>query len=137
MALVVQASLSDVEQRMARPLTPEEQALASARLADAAAILEAEFPTLNDRLLSGALAEQTVIMVHADMVVRAVRNPEGIIQEVDGNYSRTLASSSVFAGGLEILPHERRLLSESRARVGSFRPYLPVPAWPLDVWRPW
>lgn len=117
-------------------MTTEEQNLASARLADAATILEAEFPDINDRVTAGTLSGQAVIMVHADMVVRVVRNPEGIIQEVDGNYSRTLASASVYAGGLTLLPYERRLLSGARARLGSFRPTLEIPAYPDTTWRP-
>lgn len=117
-------------------MTAEEQSLALARLDDAATILEAEFPDINDRLASGALPSQVVKMVHADMVVRVVRNPEGIIQEVDGNYSRTLASASVYAGGLTLLPYERRLLSGSRARLGSFRPTLEIPTYSDPLWRP-
>lgn len=127
MSLSVTATLTDVQNRLARPLAPSEEDLAVALLADAEVILESQIPTLNQRLTDGEVSSAAVVMVHANMVVRVVRNPEGIIQEVDGNYSRTLASGSVSSNGLQILPDEYRLLAGTARGIGSFRPTLEIP----------
>ncbi|ASU78493.1 hypothetical protein CDG81_09610 [Actinopolyspora erythraea] len=137
MSLSVTATLQDVKNRLGRPMLPEEESLAQALLADAEVILESDLPKLNQRIADGDVSDAAVVMVHANMVVRVVRNPEGIIQEVDGNYSRTLASDSITSKGLYLEADERRILGEYSGGIGSFRPTLNVPEIQPNLWDCW
>jgi hypothetical protein len=57
------------------------------KLADAVALIEQEYPTVESRLQSGALLTQNYHRVVADMVLRVINNPRGYASESDGGYS--------------------------------------------------
>lgn len=99
------ATFEDVEARFYRPLTKEERPLVEARLQDAENKIRARIRDLDQRILDDPALEQIVITVCCDAVIRLVRNPEGYIQETDGNYTYMLAQAST-DGKLTILPEE-------------------------------
>lgn len=99
------ATFEDVEVRFFRELAPEERPLVEARLDDAERKIRARIPDLDDRAALDPNFQATVVAVTADAVIRLVRNPEGYVQETDGNYTYMLSQDGV-AGSLTILPEE-------------------------------
>ncbi|WP_298074845.1 Gp19/Gp15/Gp42 family protein [uncultured Corynebacterium sp.] len=99
------ASFEDVEVRFFRDLTAEERPLVESRLADAENKIRRRIPDLDDRIVDDPAFAGTVVRVCADAVIRLVRNPEGYVQETDGNYTYMLSHSSA-DGRLTILPEE-------------------------------
>lgn len=57
------------------------------QILDAQAWIDAQYPCVARRLLSGALPERAYVRVVADMVLRVLRNPDGLNNESDGTYS--------------------------------------------------
>lgn len=101
---------ADVESRLVgRTLDAEEQAIIQTRLDDAEEIIRLRIPDLEDQIAAGTIRERLVVMVEAESVLRLIRNPEGLTQETDGNYSYSI-SARVSSGVLEIRPEEWRLL---------------------------
>lgn len=131
------ATADDVQARLGRPLTGDEQTMVAALLADAEALIKARIPDLDQRVTGGRTPREVVVLVEANAVLRVVRNPGGYRSETDGDYAYTVDPSA--AGGyLTILPDEWGLLG---AGGGAFTimAYLPrrrasVP-WPEDD--PW
>lgn len=103
------ATVEDVEAALGRTLDPAERELVSTRLEHAELRIKARIPNLDERIANGDLSEDLVAMVEVDAVLRVLRNPEGIAQESDGNYSYRLDGSTA-SGRLEILPDEWALL---------------------------
>lgn len=99
------ATFEDVEVRFFRELAPEERPLVEARLGDAERKIRARIPDLHERAAADPDFQETVVAVCADAVIRLVRNPEGYVQETDGNYTYQLAHTSS-DGRLTILPEE-------------------------------
>lgn len=54
---------------------------------------------------AGSVSEDDVVQVEADVVLRLVRNPEGLWMETDGNYSYQFSREAA-SGRLEIRPQE-------------------------------
>ena len=106
------ASVEDVEVRLGRELSPEEEQLVQVRLNDVENIIRVRIPDLDDLITEGKLDVDIVIMVEAEAVLRLIRNPEGYTSEVDGNYSYQI-SQRVASGKLEILDSEWALLGIS------------------------
>lgn len=103
------AKVEDVEARFHRELTDDERRLISARLMDAELILRSRVPDLLQRVEEGDIDRDIVVMIEVDMVLRIIRNPEGLSQETDGNYSYSV-SARAGSGVLEALPSEWSLL---------------------------
>lgn len=99
------ASASDVEVRWARTPTDEEAALIEVRLDDVERMIKRRIPDLDAQVTAGTIAEDDLIQVEADTVLRLVRNPEGYTSETDGNYTYML-QSGLTSGRLDILPEE-------------------------------
>lgn len=99
------ASFEDVEVRFFRELTEEERPLVEARIKDAEAKIRLRIPDLDDRVAANPEYADVVARVCADAVIRLVRNPEGYVQETDGNYTYMLAQSHA-DGKLSITPDE-------------------------------
>lgn len=112
-------TLADVEARF-RTLTDEETAVAEALLADAWAILLVTVPTLATRISSGAAPLEVVAFVESSMVLRVLRNPNGVKQWSVDDYSET-RDSTLSAGSLYASPEEVALLNGTGAsRRGAF-----------------
>lgn len=99
------ATFEDVEVRFFRPLTEEEQPLVEQRLQDAENKIRRRIPDLDSKIVDDPDFESVVIQVCCDAVIRLVRNPEGYIQETDGNYAYQLSMYNA-DGRLTILPEE-------------------------------
>ena len=99
------ATFEDVEVRFFRDLTEEERPLVESRLADAENKIRMKIPNLDELIIRNPALADTVVRVCSDAVIRLVRNPEGYVQETDGNYTYMLSHSSA-DGRLTILPEE-------------------------------
>lgn len=99
------ATFEDVAVRFYRPLTKEEQPLVEQRLQDAENKIRRRVRNFDVRVLEDPEFESVVVQVCCDAVIRLVRNPEGYVEETDGNYSYQL-SQGYADGRLTILPEE-------------------------------
>lgn len=104
------ANVEEVEARAGRDLTDAEQALAQALLEDATALIELEVGDFPDAV------PPIVVAVTCAMVLRVVRNPEGVRQEGIEDAQR-IRSEVAASGQLELLPGERQLLVKALARA--------------------
>lgn len=104
-----------------RPLTAEESPVAEALIDDAWAVLLATVPDVDARMASGATSRELVISVVSAMVLRVLRNPNGIRSWSVDDYSET-RDNSVAAGSLFVSPDEVALLTgrASSTRRGAF-----------------
>lgn len=107
------ATDADVAVRLARELTDEEKALVAARLDDAENLIRSRVTDLDAQVLNGTILRANVVRVTADAVLRLVRNPDGFVQETDGNYTYMLSQDSADAN-LKILPEEWAVLGVRR-----------------------
>lgn len=99
------ATFEDVEVRFFRGLLPEERDLVEARLGDAEGKIRSRISNLDQKILENPDYLSTVVRVCVDAVIRLIRNPEGFVQETDGNYTYMLSQSSA-EGRLTILTEE-------------------------------
>src|SRR5690349_4350472 len=99
------ATIADVELRLGRDLTTEEEAQVTELLEDVEAMIRYRIPDLDEKVANGTLPERLVVMVEVNAVVRVLRNPEAYVSETDGNYSYTRSSSGA-SGYLELTPQE-------------------------------
>lgn len=119
------ASVEDVEVRFFRELSLEERPLVEQRLNDAEARIRSRIPNLDERVVLDPSFLATVVQVCSDAVIRLVRNPEGYVQETDGNYTYMLSHASA-DGRLTILPEEWEALGARQGvRVVHTIPRLP------------
>lgn len=119
------ATFEDVQLRFYRELTEDEVPLVEQRLSDAENRIRRRIPDFDTRLIGEPGFRETVVQVCSDAVIRLVRNPEGYVQETDGNYTYMLSQASA-DGRLTILPEEWSDLGVSK-KVGVIHaaPMLP------------
>lgn len=112
--------LDDLEARW-RPLLDTEKANAQALLDDAWAIANAQVPMLTSSLDSGGVSPDVVRAVVSAMVIRVLRNPDGVRTWSVDDYSQT-RDNSVSAGALYLSEDELALIGASigRPRRGAF-----------------
>lgn len=72
------ATPQDIIDRWVGAGAPTDEALVAALIADAEAVILAEYPKIQDRIDANLLNVGTVIMVVSRMVSRLLRNPEGL-----------------------------------------------------------
>lgn len=108
-----------------RELDENETSIVTTRLGDAEILIKSRIPDLDAQVLAGTIDEQTVVMVEADMVLRLIRNPDGYMQESDGNYSYMI-SNQVASGKLTVEAHEWALLG-IRGAVYTIKTYMLMP----------
>lgn len=119
------ATVADVE-ALWRPLDGAEQVRAGVLLTRASALIRLRVPSLDDRAsLDLDLAEVTRGVV-IEMVLRALRNPDGKISETIGDYSYRRPDAST--GGMYVTPDELALLAGA-APVGGVLVSLPLTTW--------
>lgn len=92
------------------------------RLQDAELILKSKISDLDTRVTAGTIDPETVTYVEVEMILRLLRNPEGYMQESDGNYSYML-SQQLASGKLEVATEEWSLLGVQRGAF-TIRPLL-------------
>jgi hypothetical protein len=99
------ATTADVETRLGRDLSPEEEAQVTELLEDVETIIKLRISDLDAKVTSGEIPERLVIMIEVNAVVRVLRNPDAYVSETDGNYSYTRSTEGA-NGYLELLPIE-------------------------------
>ena len=114
------AQLSDVAVLLGRELDEYEEPMVVRRLEDIEARIVFRAAKHNKTLAD--LDPAIVKIVEAEAVLRIVRNPEGYLEESDGNYSYVLGRDS--AGSLSVITgDEWEFLGLVSRRVFTFRGY--------------
>lgn len=122
------ATPQDVEQRW-RPLSPAEQLVATALLADAWADVTTQVPSVPARVEASATFRRVVVSILVAMVLRVLKNPDGIRQMSIDDYQVTIDSTRS-TGALYLADDERnRLLEVVQALPGIYSVPLGVPYW--------
>jgi hypothetical protein len=111
---------ADIEARF-RALTDAEETTAQALIDDAWAVLLMMVPDIEARMTAGSTSTEAVVFVMSAMVLRVLRNPNGVRSWSVDDYSET-RDSSLAAGSLYASPEEIRLLTgrASSTRSGAF-----------------
>lgn len=109
---------ADVEARW-RPLSVAEMAVVAVLLEDAWLILKARISGAEARLDAATLSPQLVVAVEAAMVLRVMRNPDGLRQESIDDYSWT-RDNAVSSGLLYLSDDELAMLEPAGAVSGAF-----------------
>lgn len=106
------ATPQDVLDRWVGGGAPTDTDQISALIADAEAVVLAEFPKIQDRIDDNRLPEATVVMVVCRMVSRILRNPEGLTywQQTTGPFGQARNYGSN-GSDLWLTAEERKLLS--------------------------
>ena len=109
--------VADIEARW-RPLTAAEETVAEAYLDDAWAVVLSQVPGIEARMAAGTLSLDLVVKVVAAMVLRIMRNPDGVRQWSvdDASFTRDQALS---AGLLYLADSERTELMPRASSYGS------------------
>jgi hypothetical protein len=122
-------------------LTAAQEGLASWLLRAASKMVRARFPLLDTQLADGRLDPELVALVVVNMVLRVLRNPQGLRSETVGPFSRSY-DTTVAAGLLALAKDEIELLvpvvtGSKRYGIGTImlRPGLAPP--PCGIRRNW
>lgn len=99
------ATFEDVKVRFHHELTDEDRPLVEQRLRDVEGMIRARIPDLDDRIFQNPYLGDIVVRVSCDAIIRLMTNPDGYMQETDGNYTYMLQNNSN-NGRLAILPEE-------------------------------
>jgi len=113
------ASTTDLENRY-RVLTSSEVTNANAFLGDAWALLLARRPTLEADITAGTVTNANVIRVVCAMVLRVLRNPNGVLEFAIDDY-RERRDSLVSSGVLHVTGDELSDVTPGRRRQRSIR----------------
>ena len=109
---------ADVETSLLRDLTVREALYVQAWLDRAERLILARIPDLAVRVESNEAYGSIVSGVEGEMVARVFRNPEGVRQEDEGNYSIRL-DAAVASGILMGSPTEWESLGAAKATIKS------------------
>lgn len=131
--MAVYAQVSDVEDRLGDTVPDEGIGQVETLLDDAEAILTATVGGLADRILAGRTTAENIARVAANMVVRVLRNPNGLRQEQYPEYS-FVRDTQISSGGLVLTREDRRLLG---IRAGAVTVPVADTALPHVLRRPW
>jgi hypothetical protein len=113
------ASIADIEARW-RPLTEQEAINADVLTDDAWEILLTRRPNLEDDMAALTVSEPNVIRVVCAMVLRVLRNPDGLLEESIDDY-RYRRDSVLSAGLLYATDDELADITPGRRRRSSVR----------------
>jgi Phage protein Gp19/Gp15/Gp42 len=113
------ATVDDIEARW-RPLSDQERTNAQAFLEDAWWLILGRRPSLEADMTAGTVAMGNAVRVVSAVVLRLLRNPEGLASESidDYTYRRDSLTSS---GALHITPDELADITPGRAVKRSVR----------------
>lgn len=117
------ANITDVEEILGTISDSGDIALTNALIRRASAMVRDAVVNIDLRLANSTLDSQTVADVVADMVIRVLRNPEGVKQETIGPTATTY-DPTVASGRLFIDPEQLYMLTPSiavRSPVGTIR----------------
>lgn len=119
------AKFEDVQSRFHRGIEEELRQLVETRLQDAEVKIRRRIKDLDEKIFKDSYLEDVVVRVCADAVIRLIKNPDGFVQETDGNYTYML-SQALAEGDLTISSEEWADLGV-RKGIGVFHviPQLP------------
>jgi len=111
-------TFADVVNRWVGPGAPTNQSQVETLIEDAEQVVLSEFPKIQDRIDSGALPIERVVMVVVQMVTRFLRNPEGLsnVQQTTGPFSQS-RSFADRSSGLMLTDSELKLLQPARGKA--------------------
>ena len=106
------ATLSDVTDRWVGSGAPTDEALVTALISDAEAVILSEYPRIQERIDDETLPAGTVVMVVVRMVSRVLRNPEGLTywQQTTGPFGQARNYGSA-TQDIWLSPEEKELLA--------------------------
>lgn len=104
------ATLSDLTARSFRPLTPQEQSVATVLLEDAWDLIVSSVADASDKVAADAAYSGLVVQVQCAMVLRVVKNPDGLLSEQIDDYEYR-RDSALSTGALYLSGDERALLA--------------------------
>lgn len=110
-------TMADLEGRF-RSLSDEETPFAESLLADAWALATLQLPGLNPAVTSGAANRDAVVAIISAMVIRVLRNPDGVRQWSVDDYSE-MRDNTISSGALYLSEDELSLLGTA---IGGTRP---------------
>lgn len=119
------AFVEDVYKRLPPGVVVTEDEYIETLLNDAETKIKVKIPDLEQKVADNELSADLVRMIEAEMVKRVVLNPEGFVQEADGNYSYSV-SRDVASGLLEVTDEEWAQLGVSTA-LGILAPKINAP----------
>ncbi len=115
------ATFTDVTDRWVGAGLPDDEALVNALLSDAEAVILSEFPAIQDRITSGALAQAVLTFVQVRMVSRVLRNPENLTywQQNTGPFGQ---GKNYGSGNTDIwlTDEERNMLAPKQSKGKAF-----------------
>ena len=109
------ASPDDVD--ALRPLDPDERGRAGVLLGYASALIRKSAPDIDTRIAAGALDPDLARMVAVDMVIRVLRNPDGVRQETVGPSSISYDTTAA-PGQLVLTPDDLAMLMPPPTGIG-------------------
>lgn len=122
------ATTQDVVNRW-RPLSPGEELIAKTLLDDAWADVTTQVPSVPARAEANQTFKRVVVSILVAMVLRVLKNPDGIRQMSIDDYQVTIDSTRS-TGALYLADDEReRLLEVVQALPGIYSVPLGVPYW--------
>lgn len=120
------ATVEDVRDRWLDGELPYSDAQVQSLVDDAEDIILSEFPNLERSIAEGTVSAGRVIRVVSRMVVRVLKNPEGVRQrqETRGSFTGSVTYGGDNPGELFLSDDDRRELGgrAGRARAFSFHP---------------
>lgn len=129
------ADIDDVVEAFWRPLTDDEERVATYLIGRASSIVRDAVPDIDERIVDHRISAETVASVVVDMVLRVLKNPEALRQYTvstdDSSESKTL-DTSIASGELYLSRRQRNMLlgqNYSKSRVGTMRGPAPAPWW--------
>jgi len=133
-----------LEARSLRTLSAEEIAWAETALEDAFSQIVQQVPGVGSRMDASPAEERfkrLVVQVQCAMVLRVLRNPDGVLETAIDDYRRRL-DAAVSSGALYLSDAERALLASSSGEAttsSSFtiRPWAGATRRQPDTWVPW
>lgn len=144
MAATSPATVTDVASRSLRALTTVETTWAGVALEDAFAQIVQQVPDVDTRLTTEPVDlsfKRLVVQVQVAMVLRVLKNPDGVLEQSIDDYRRRL-DAAVSSGALYLSAAERDLLlsaagSPSQSAGFTIRPWAHVVAAVPDPWEPY
>lgn len=109
-------SPQDILDRWVGGGAPTDEDLIQALINDAEAVVLAEYPKIQDRVTAGTLSITTIHMVVSRMVMRVLRNPEGLSywQQNTGPFGQGKSYGSGSATDIWLSPEEKAFLAPKK-----------------------
>lgn len=116
------ATVPDVQARWLSGDLPATTAQVQTLIDDAEDVVLTEYPSTPDRIADGTLRQATVVRVVARMVLRVLKNPEGLrtVQESTGTFTGSHTYAGDKPGEVYLTDDDRRDLEGRKSRGAAF-----------------